>query len=137
MNLKINTRYQDLAGQKFGRLTVVNLAFAGPQGGKTKWQCKCDCGRDLVVLGERLALGESKSCGCLRADAMRQVAIGQRQPDYQVRRVLKDYIASAKGRGHAFDLPYEQFRALILGNCAYCGCQPSMTLARYRHTDFR
>jgi hypothetical protein len=137
MNLKINPRYQDLAGQKFGRLTVIGLASSGPQGGKRKWQCRCDCGADVIVLGESLVCGETKSCRCLRADIMRATAIGQRKPDFMVRRVRKDYMASAKDRGHIFDLSDEQFRSLILGNCAYCGAVPSAKLARYQATDFR
>lgn len=137
MNVKINSKYQNLEGQRFERLLVVALAYRGPQGGKTKWQCRCDCGKDVIVSGESLGTGQTKSCGCKRSDVMRKVVLASRRPDFQVRRVMKDYLASSKDRGHEFGLEFETFKTLILSNCVYCGTEPRMTLHRYRHTPFR
>ncbi|KAF0156275.1 MAG: hypothetical protein FD189_1080 [Elusimicrobia bacterium] len=57
-------RFVDLNGQRFGRLTV--LAFAGrtPKG-EALWRCRCECGRERVVLAYNLRSGGSQSCGCL------------------------------------------------------------------------
>lgn len=52
----------DIAGQKFGRLTVIKYA------GEYKWVCKCECGIMRVVKSSRLRTGNTKSCGCLRKD---------------------------------------------------------------------
>jgi hypothetical protein len=52
---------RDLTGQRFGRLTALQLAAKSP----TKWLCKCDCGKELVTLGASLSAGRTKSCGCL------------------------------------------------------------------------
>lgn len=56
----------DLAGQKFGRLTV--LKFAGNVGSKRHWLCRCDCGNETSVNTDFLRRGLTKSCGCYRVD---------------------------------------------------------------------
>lgn len=57
----------DLTGQKFGRLTVAERAENGVRkngSSYTRWLCKCDCGKELIVDGGNLKKGHSKSCGC-------------------------------------------------------------------------
>jgi hypothetical protein len=49
----------DLVARRFKRLTV--LAYVGHQ----KWSCVCDCGAHVVVHGNALRRGRTKSCGCL------------------------------------------------------------------------
>lgn len=57
----------NLAGQKFGRLTVVE--FSGVCSRQNAlWSCVCDCGKQVVVFGARLKSGNSKSCGCIRSE---------------------------------------------------------------------
>lgn len=54
----------DLTGKKFGKLTVLkrveNNKHRQPQ-----WLCKCDCGNEAVVAGQKLRTGHTKSCGCI------------------------------------------------------------------------
>ena len=56
--------FQNLAGQKFGRLSVVR--FDRLQGCNTYWLCECDCGGYNVVPQGELAKGTTSSCGCKR-----------------------------------------------------------------------
>lgn len=58
-----NTRRHDLAGKKFGRLTVIS--YHGSVQGKARWLCQCDCGTSKVIRGRSLTEGSSTSCGCL------------------------------------------------------------------------
>lgn len=60
-------RFIDLTGQRFGRWTV--LRYAGSHNGAF-WECRCDCGTVRVVRGCSLRYGESKSCGCTRAEVL-------------------------------------------------------------------
>lgn len=53
---------KQLAGQRFGRLTVISLV-AGCSG-RAKWNCLCDCGNSKVISTWRLTDGTS-SCGCI------------------------------------------------------------------------
>ena len=58
----------DLTGQKFGRLTVISRAadHIQPSGRKNiAWLCCCECGNYVVVIGNSLRQGRTKSCGCL------------------------------------------------------------------------
>jgi len=57
---------KDITGQKFGKLTAVEMVDGEPGGVSYRWLCKCECG------GERLAayaeLNNSRynhSCGCI------------------------------------------------------------------------
>jgi hypothetical protein len=59
---------KDLTGQRFGRLTVKHR---GGSARKSDWLCQCDCGNECVVIGENLHSGNTRSCGCLRKEALR------------------------------------------------------------------
>jgi hypothetical protein len=58
---------KDLTGQKFGRLTVLELARKSASG-KTRWLCECECGNTNIVQTGNLNSGHTKSCGCLLSD---------------------------------------------------------------------
>ena len=55
------SRFQDLTGQRFGKLFVLSRVLSND--GKTKWLCKCDCGKEKVVNAGDLKTGRTKSCG--------------------------------------------------------------------------
>lgn len=57
----------DMVGQRFNRLTVIEEAGRSKDR-KILWLCRCDCGAEVTVSGKRLRNGESKSCGCLKAE---------------------------------------------------------------------
>ena len=54
----------DLTGQKFNRLTVVELASIGRNYQKN-YKCICECGNEVIVRGDCLKSGNTKSCDCL------------------------------------------------------------------------
>ena len=60
-------KFIDLTGQRFGRLTVVERA-KNTKSKKVRWICQCKCGNVVVVLGDSLRTGKSKSCGCLQKE---------------------------------------------------------------------
>lgn len=57
----------DMTGQVLGRLTVVRRA-GSTKDGKARWDCVCVCGRTLAVEGKSLRTGNTRSCGCLKAE---------------------------------------------------------------------
>lgn len=69
---------QDLTGQRFGRLTVLN--YAGSQRNRSTWLCECDCGNNVIVNQMELVRGDTLSCGCLRS------SFGE----LQIEKLLKD-----------------------------------------------
>ena len=74
---------KDLTGKRYGRLTVIGREpgnYVSPDGITiiTRWRCKCDCGNETVALRTNLNRGLTRSCGCLRREAIyRRFANGQ------------------------------------------------------------
>ena len=62
-------RVSDLTGQRFGRLVAVR-ATDERRNHKVVWECKCDCGNTVNVIGTLLTNGKTASCGCLRKETM-------------------------------------------------------------------
>lgn len=58
---------EDLSGQKFGRLTVIERARDYPVEG-VHFRCICDCGKEIIVRRDHLKKGHTKSCGCYSKD---------------------------------------------------------------------
>lgn len=54
----------DIAGQKFGKLTVVDQA--PHRKAKIMWNCICECGELTIVESYHLRHGLTKSCGCIQ-----------------------------------------------------------------------
>lgn len=60
------SKFIDLTGQRFGRLTVLNRTENN--GKNVQWNCVCDCGNHIVVPTIRLRQGKTRSCGCLQKE---------------------------------------------------------------------
>lgn len=63
----------DLTSKRFGRLYVRFQDDPVPRGNKGRWEiiwnCACDCGKiNVLVSGNHLRKGYTKSCGCLRRE---------------------------------------------------------------------
>ena len=60
-------QFIDLTGNKYTRLEVLRRGpNADSQHVVVQWWCRCDCGKELLVVGGNLKSGRSQSCGCLR-----------------------------------------------------------------------
>lgn len=53
---------QDLTGQKYNRLTITSFSHIKDR--NYYWNCKCDCGNEVVINIRSLKTGTTKSCGC-------------------------------------------------------------------------
>lgn len=115
----------NLIGKRFGTLIVVSkaasVAYKDSKGRtpytKSKWNCICDCGNTTVVMGSNLK-GTTKGCAeCTRSGT-------NAKPDTAFEDVWHRYIASAKNRGHVWELTKEQFRVLTQSPCYYTGRPP-------------
>lgn len=52
-------------GQKFGRLTIVDILWDAKP---TKAICKCDCGNNYIGSKADIVSGHTQSCGCLQSE---------------------------------------------------------------------
>ena len=77
--------YDDITGQKFGRLTVTEPTD-DRSGNSVKWRCKCDCGKEAVISAASLKSGNTTSCGCVftaaHKEAIKKGALKARQEFY-------------------------------------------------------
>lgn len=55
-----------VAGTKYGRLTIVKEVepYIWKKRIYPKFQCICDCGKEVQVRLDKLTIGTTKSCGC-------------------------------------------------------------------------
>lgn len=67
---------QDIRGQKFGFLTVLDRVKKGDKG--TFWACQCECGELTVVSASHLKTGHTISCGCMQKIGRFEDISGQR-----------------------------------------------------------
>ena len=58
-------RFQDLTGQRFGKLIVDHMIQERSKSGGIQWFCKCDCGCTVITTSGQLKAGYQRSCGCL------------------------------------------------------------------------
>lgn len=65
------SRFIDLTGESFGKLTVLEKQKSKetPNGTKVAmWKCICDCGNYITCSSQSLRTGKTKSCGCIQRD---------------------------------------------------------------------
>jgi hypothetical protein len=60
-------KLKDLTGQKFNYLTVLKRV-ENTKKGQARWECKCKCGKTLIVRSTDLLSGHTRSCGCWRTE---------------------------------------------------------------------
>jgi hypothetical protein len=53
--------FQDLIGQRFGKLTVIRRAENGASG-RARWLCQCECGNTTVAIANNLKRGKTSVC---------------------------------------------------------------------------
>lgn len=63
-------KFQDLTGNKYGKLTVISRA--ANIRGRTAFRCLCECGGECIVTSDSLKQGKTKSCGCIRKTGNRK-----------------------------------------------------------------
>jgi len=66
----------DITGQRFGKLIALREtepAISRSGVSVTRWLCRCDCGREVVVRKNNLTGKVTRSCGCLVAEKKRRI----------------------------------------------------------------
>ena len=71
---------ENLIGQTFNYLTVIKRVI--DEQDRVKWLCRCICGNEIIVRGDSLRSGHTKSCGCFQKKRVSEIAsknlIGQK-----------------------------------------------------------
>lgn len=123
-------RLKDLTGQKFGKLIVLNRAQSKiDKSGKarTMWDCKCDCGNNVVVSADYLKRSECPSCGCEatknRIEKNRTNNIGEKFGRLTILDIIWDYDRSKAICRCDCGNDYIGVKSdIVTGHTMSCGC---------------
>lgn len=94
---KLTKPHTIFPGQRFGRLVVIEYSHSDPG---RKYRCVCDCGNETVNRQTSLHSGDTKSCGCLKIDRARELAIA--------RNAVGNPMSGRTGTNHPNYVPIEQ-----------------------------
>ena len=103
-----------LNGDELDWLTFKEV-IAHTSHGHEIYGCICECGNKIAVTSSSFRGKRTGSCGCKRK--LHNYESSKKQ-------VMSHYKLGAKKRGYNFELTGEQFNAIILMNCYYCGSPP-------------
>lgn len=132
----INNNRRKLIGQKFGKLTVIDIAevrIESNGSGRAYYKCLCDCGSDkaVIVRGSSLKSRHVISCGCARKDRESRDRIdlsGRRFGALMVMNFayIKDNAAYWNCVCDCGNAVYVKSAHLTIGAVASCGCSLSI-----------
>ena len=135
-----NIKAQESVGQKFGKLLVVGLVNFNRHG-QRRVRCICDCGKEKIATLNRLKMGETQSCGCLRIDNANKQLKKAVKYNPNIKAKLEPRLATAKiiyrSRYSDGNLTFDDFLRLSQQNCYYCESPPSNTTNYYITKDNR
>lgn len=118
-------RVVNLAGNRYGRLTVLRRIGSIYSYSKSIWRCICDCGNIIEVRSDLLRRGKTRSCGCLFRESARKNAAKatKARTIYDDLAIGQAYSATrnnARRRRIRFRLSYQEYKAIIQRACHYC-----------------
>jgi hypothetical protein len=78
-------KFEDLTGQVFGRLTVMQRGDTA-KNGDIRWWCQCSCGNpDLILVRTyNLKSEHTQSCGCIRNEKSKQLGRNKKYNQYDL-----------------------------------------------------
>lgn len=125
-------RFIDETGKVYGRLTVISLENDKRNG--AMWRCRCECGNEVIVRGNQLRRGITKSCGCLRTErAFERVSLPKGIAG--MNRAIGNMRGNARRRHIAWELTDDQVIHLMKQDCHYCGVSPTH-VSKARNGDY-
>lgn len=133
-----HTPYKEyVVGKKYNMLTVISFAYKNHHN-YSYYLCKCDCGKEKIILIDNVVKGLIKSCGCLRGKSIGDYIVNHKRVPFEqssIYSMYKGYENSAAKRLLPFELSMELFGKLIKQNCHYCGSEPSPYKTKLRKSD--
>ncbi len=127
-------------GQKFNKLTIINILLDKKNREAHKVECICDCGSICIRNLRCVKRGISRSCGCLmrewhKSDKFKEMqkksskmganATRLEYGQSSFNRLIRSYKWHAKNRKLSFELTNGQFKVLVDGPCYYCRVEAS------------
>ena len=137
------TKFKDLTGMKFGKLTVVKRV-ENDSNNKVNWLCKCSCGGEKIASSHNLLSGVTTHCGCEKRTWTKYDLKGKKFNSLTV----LEYVGSSnwKCKCDCGNECYASGYSLTSGRSQSCGCKSSimditgkkfgnLTAIRYDHCE--
>lgn len=126
MREKTFRKHQELIGQKFGELIVLDIIKSSENDPTYKCVCECSCGKEIITPLQSLVSGHTKTCGC--KIIFYPYKIGQIIGDLTIIDYKKDIHKATKSRvyickcicGNIIEYNSAQFK---LRKYHHCGCK--------------
>lgn len=134
-----NNKRINLVGQKFNRLTAIEVEYRISNNGKRLkrgYKCQCDCGNTTYVDTSKLKNGLIKSCGCSHKDVDYGKSNRKRWGESIENKTIDMYIRQAKSRGYSFDISKEHAIFLFKQNCFYCNSSIKRCISPKAYGDY-
>lgn len=136
----------EFEGMRIGHLAVIRRARYAEGGKKRRcpmWECRCDCGKIIIVASNYLARrdgrlrkdGDAKkrspqSCGC-KNKISGQYAASYDPEDASWAELVGNYNRGAKARGLSWELDADAAKKMFASACHYCGAPPRLGINAY------
>ena len=120
----IRGNWNDLTGQKFGRLTVIQETDKRIDG-KIVWKCQCECGNTVNVISTNLRKGNTLSCGCYHKEVITNDISNKRFGKLVAIEPTEDRSGSSviwKCQCDCGTICYKSSSMLVTGGVKSCGC---------------
>jgi len=96
----------NLIGQRFGKLVVLEDSGKRDASGRVFWFCLCDCKNNKTTRGDSLKSGNTTSCGCYRGEYKKikhgDTRIGQRTKLYRIWVSMKNRCYRASSNAYKY-----------------------------------
>ena len=123
MTEELDMSTEDITGKVSGRLTAIERRGVNAQK-RPLWLCECSCGNQKIVEESKLKSGHTRSCGCLKKEAISKVNVTHRlskAAEYKIwkgirTRCFNKEVKSFKnygGRGITVDERWSSFEAFF------------------------
>ena len=130
-------RREDVTGQRFGRLTVLEMIFE--TGKNSRARCQCDCGNIVIVNTCAIKRGSTQSCGCYHKDRTSECSRKDNTgfiSEYGVELIEPLYVNKQQAIvwkckcrcGNIFEAIPELIKS---GNTTSCGCNKTSLLEQW------
>lgn len=112
----------NLTGQKIGKWTVLNREFLEDRTNDTFWKCRCECGNEKIIDGDRLRNKISLCCSsCSQMKDITNQRFGKLVAIKNMNKKIGNYMAwkCQCDCGNICEVSYQQLNS---GEITSCGC---------------
>jgi len=97
------------------------LDLAGTKGGRSLWECRCDCGNIIMARADALKSQHTSSCGCRNPFGTFRHKDHPDRENGNIRKAISQYRTGARVRGYEWGLTDDEAMSMFSQSCYYCG----------------